>query len=73
MEDCFPTSEDGQIKVINRSLNKNLHEIVYGLAKHYRVSESASSFALSLASLHVHKLHKEINDKIAQNNANYEL
>jgi len=43
--------------------------MVYGLAKYYRVSESASS----LASLHAHKLHKKISDKITQNNANYKL
>ena len=77
---------DGQIEVVDRSLGKNLHDIVYGfrsrhpinffpVVDHYKVciiikiSESASSFA----SLHVHKLHMETNDKIAQNNANYKL
>jgi len=38
-----------------------------------KIFEPAISFALSFASLHVHKLHKKINDKIAQNNAKYKL
>ena len=38
------------------------------MVDHYRIFEFASSFAS-----HMHELHKEINDKIAQNNANYKL
>ena len=37
------------------------------------ISEYAPSLASLFESFHVHKLHKEINDKIAQNNANYKL
>ena len=66
-----------------RTTNKNSDEIVNGfrlkqpidlisITDHYKVSESASSFASSVAS-HVHELHKEISDKIALNNSNYEL
>ena len=42
------------------------------IADYYRVSQSASSIASSVAS-HVHELHEKINDKVAQNNANYML
>ena len=70
---AFEPQNDGQSKVVNRSLGKDLHKIMYCLAKHYRVSESVSSFASSLASLHMCKLRKEINDNIAQNNANYKV
>jgi len=55
---------------VNRTTGKGPHEIVYGIrpkqpidlipiVAHYRVSESASSFAT-----HMHELHKVINDKI---------
>jgi len=36
------------------------------LWSHYRVSESASSFAT-----HIHDLHKDISDKIEHNNLDY--
>ena len=76
---AFQPQTDSQTKVINRNIDKSLHDIIYDfrsrhliylMVDHYRVciiikfSESASSFALSLTSLHVHKLHKDINDKI---------
>jgi len=54
---------------VNKSTSRSPDEIVYGfrprqltdlipIDDHYRASESAS---------HVHELHKEISDKIAQN------
>ena len=65
--------------LVNRTTGKSPHEIVYGfrpkqpidlipMVDHYRVSESASSFAT-----HMHELHKVISDKIKQSNFNYKL
>ena len=64
---------------VNMTTSRNSHEIVYGfrlrqtielipIADNYRASESTSAFAF-----HVHELHKEIIDRIAQSNANYKL
>jgi len=64
---------------VNRTTDRNSHEIVDGfrpkqlvniilIADHYKVSEFISSFAS-----HVHELHIEVSDRIAQNNANYKL
>ena len=47
---AFQPQNDGQSKVVNRSLGKDLHKIMYCLAKHYGVSESVSS-------LHHHLYH----------------
>jgi len=69
----FHLQTDGQTEVVNKSL----HVLIYyfrprqpiyliPIADHFRASESA--FAS-----HMHKLHKEISDRIAQNNANYKL
>jgi len=86
---AFQPQTDSQTEVVNKSLRKSLNDIVYAfmprhliylipMVDRYRVFiiikffESASSFASSFAS-HVHKLHKEINDKMAKNNANYKL
>ena len=55
---------------VNSTTGKSSHEIVYGfrprqpidlisMVDHYRVSESAPSFAM-----HMHELHKVISDKI---------
>jgi len=77
------SAEIAEYTYINRTINESPHdEIAYDLgprqltvlipiAKRYKVSESASSLASSVAS-HMHELHKEINDKIARNKANYE-
>ena len=57
---------------VNRTIRNSLHEIVYDfwprqsidlipMTDHYNVSESASSFVT-----HMHKLQKEINNRIAQ-------
>ena len=64
---------------VNRTIGKSPHEIVFGyrprqpidlipVADHYRASESALSFAS-----HIHELHKEINNKINESNADYKL
>jgi len=64
---------------VNRTTGKSPQEIVYGFGlrqsidhilmfDHIRVSKSASSF-----SSHVHDLHKQVMDKIAQSNANYKV
>ena len=78
------SAEIAEYTSINRTINESLHdEIAYDLgprqltvlipiAKRYKVSESVSSLASSVAS-HMHELHKEISDKVAQNNANYTL
>ena len=65
----------------NRTIDESPHnKIAYDLGPrqptdlisipdHCKVSKSASSPAAS----HMHELYKEVNDKISQNNANYEL
>ena len=76
---AFQSQTDGQTEVVNMSLGKSPHEIVYGfrsrqpvnlilMANHYRVFESTSSFAT-----HIHDLHKKIGDKIEQSNLGYKL
>ena len=52
-------------------LNKQPTNLIL-IVDHYKISEFAFSFASSFAS-HAHELHKKISDKIARNNANYEL
>ena len=36
-------------------------------------SKSSHEFASSFASVHVHKLHKKVNNKMVQSNVNYKL
>ena len=86
---AFQPQTDSQTEVVNKSLRKSLNDIVYTfmprhliylipMVDRYRVfiiikfSESASSFASSFAS-HVHKLHIKINDRMAKNDAKYNL
>ena len=83
---AFQPPTDGQINVVNKSLCKSLHDIVYGftpkhliylisMVNHNRVCIIIKIFesASLFASLHVHKLYKKINDKITRNNANCKL
>ena len=73
------TAEFANNTYVNRITSKSPHEIVYDfrpkqpidlipMSDHIRASNFTSSFAS-----HVHDLHKEVMDKIAQSNANYKL
>jgi len=77
----FQPQIDGQTEIVNMTVGKSLHDIVYGVRPRHSIYftiwsltvKSASPLASSFASFYVHKLHKEINDKMAQNSAKYKL
>jgi hypothetical protein len=75
----LPTAEFAYNNSVNRSIGLSPTEVVYGykprqpidlipMSHYHRLSESASAFAS-----HIHDLHKEISNRIAQNNTNYKI
>ena len=66
------TAEFAYNATVNRTIDKSPHEIVYDFRPRQPIDLIPMSDHVKVAS-HVHDLHKEVMNKIAQSKANYKL